>query len=260
MVLDYASMNECKIKYSTRLRKNWWKRRVCSFETMCVAVNNCDDIESYAGERKNDFFKCVMDFCPENVTWILPIFYVVFHNFYKYQKADNKSDALRNIVAIDLFHRFSKDNHSLSLIGNAKSVKKSYFKTFAIFMERFFVGRSLIMDFKRTNFPVELFCKHLCIVIIHFSNSFIINKRYKRLILLLLHKRSRYFFSIIQQKRLIFVQPGTNATISDQLLSDENNPDTDHSEMHEKSLPDLELLQNRNQHHRLMNSIQSIQR
>lgn len=54
---------------------------------------------------------------------------------------------------------------------------------------------------------------------------------------------------------------GTNAAISDQLLSDENNADTEsHSEIREKSLPDLELLQNRNQHHRLMNTIQSMQR
>lgn len=49
----------------------------------------------------------------------------------------------------------------------------------------------------------------------------------------------------------------SNAAISDQLLSDENNADTD-TDMREKSVADLELMQNRNQHHRILNSIQSI--
>lgn len=55
---------------------------------------------------------------------------------------------------------------------------------------------------------------------------------------------------------------GTNAAISDHLLSEENSADTDSNlENHEKpNLAELELMQNRNQHHRIMNTIQSIQR
>lgn len=53
--------------------------------------------------------------------------------------------------------------------------------------------------------------------------------------------------------------PGSNAAISEHLQSDENNADTDiHSEAHGKSVTDLELMQNRNQHHRILNSIQTI--
>lgn len=52
---------------------------------------------------------------------------------------------------------------------------------------------------------------------------------------------------------------GSNAAISAHLQSDENNPDTDiHADTHEKSVPDLELMQNQNQHHRVLNSIQAI--
>lgn len=52
---------------------------------------------------------------------------------------------------------------------------------------------------------------------------------------------------------------GSNAAISAHLQSDENNADTDiHSSTHGKSMSDLELIQNRNQHHRTLNSIQTI--
>lgn len=51
----------------------------------------------------------------------------------------------------------------------------------------------------------------------------------------------------------------TNAEISDKLLIDDNNADTDsNSEIREKYVPDLELMQNRN--HRLSNTLQPIQR
>lgn len=55
---------------------------------------------------------------------------------------------------------------------------------------------------------------------------------------------------------------GTNAAINDHLLSEENSADTDTNveNRNKPDMADLELMQNRNQHHRIMNTIQSIQR
>lgn len=66
---------------------------------------------------------------------------------------------------------------------------------------------------------------------------------------LLNNSKRNYYLCIV--KSFYFVLLGTNATITNRLLLEENNADADtNADIHEKSVQDSEVIQNHNLHHR----------